>query len=137
MTFEIELSDEIIINNEVGNSGCWEQAVYPLRGDMLGDVAATFRLECDAPVLVSVEGEQSFPLPTTFCSERLIYLFNESERVTQVEALFTQNPFLILYTKIADYDVIYESVKRQKKLFIGRDNEKVNIDLIDTCKHNQ
>jgi len=130
LTFELDLDDNITINNAIGTPGCWEQAVYPLREEIMGEVRATFRLECDSPVLIHVEHEsiKKIPEPTVFVSERLIYLFNEPEREDQVAGLFTREDFVIFYTTVPDFDVIYESIKSQKKLFIvGCDGDTTSI----------
>lgn len=120
ITFELELTDSIIINNNIGTAGCWEQAIYPLRRELSGEIEATFKLECDSPVLLSVQHECDMKIqePTIFVSERLVYLFNEAEREFQVTALFKLNDCVIFYTLLPDYDIIYESIRTQKKLFL-------------------
>lgn len=100
LTFELDLTDEIQIDNTIGTKGCWEQAVYPLTREICGDFCATFRLECDAPILVKVTNDEKHPVCEFFTSEKRIYLFNESERIAEIEKLFEKNKYILFYSNL-------------------------------------
>ena len=120
VTFELDLDEEITIGNEIGSVGCWEQAIYPLTQNCGPKVNATFRLECDGPILLNVD--QEVARVQAFVPGRQISAYNR--RAAEIGDLFKENRFVVWYTANADFDLIAEAVKANKQLFIVYHSEK-------------
>jgi hypothetical protein len=88
ISFELDLTDQITIDNHVGTEGCWEQAVYPLFNQFPREFEATFRIEHDTAILVSVSNEAHSNMPCSYAHSRLVYQFNSQFRKHQVENIF-------------------------------------------------
>ena len=114
ITFELDLDDESKLNNKIGNEGCWEQAVYPLTASVGPVLNATFRLECDGPVLVEVA--QEVERVDILVPGRQLAAYRR--RTDTLSSLVKKEPFLIWYTSNLDADVIGAMVKQDKKLFM-------------------
>ena len=114
ITFELDLDHNTTINNQIGNTGCWEQAVFPLTGDLGPVITPTFRLECDGPILLKIEEERL--KIDFFVPGRQISAYNR--RAHEVTTLLKSQSFIIWYTGNLDFDVIGEAVRQNKKLFI-------------------
>ena len=120
VTFELDLDEEVTIGNEIGSTGCWEQAIFPLTQNCGPRINPTFRLECDGPVLLNVEQEAA--KVEAFVPGRQISAYNR--RAAEIAALFKQNRFVLWYTANGDFDLIAEAVKSNKQLFIVYHSEK-------------
>merc|ERR1712037_952800 len=126
---ELDLTEHITINNHVGTEGCWEQAVYPLFNQLPREFEATFRIEHDTAILVSVSSEDQTNMPCSYAHSRLVYQFNSQFRKHQVENIFTNEKILILLSQRCEYDIIYKALELKSPLIICGYNEDTGQEL--------
>ncbi len=88
ISFELDLTENITIDNHVGTESCWEQAVYPFFNQFSREFEATFQIEHDTAILVSVSNEDNSNIPYSYAHSRLVYQFNSQLRKQQVENIF-------------------------------------------------
>ena len=94
-----------------------EQAVFPLRQKFAGSFSAVFRLECDGPILLQTLPPESPELePSFLVPERLIYQLNSEKREKEVKSLVESSEYLIYYSHVLDFDVIFEANRKKQKI---------------------